>query len=149
MQTINGKGILLVKEMEGLRLTAYKDIAGIYTIGFGSTGPHVHEGMVITEPEANALLRSDLLRFEVAVSNMVTSPITQNMFDSLCVFSFNLGSNALKNSTLLKKVNANPNDPNIEQEFLRWNKARVKGALIEVEGLTRRRKKEWELYHSP
>lgn len=145
MRTINGKGIVLITSFEGLRLRAYRDAGrGIWTIGYGSTGAHVHPGMVITEKEAEWLLKTDLVRFEVAVGNLITSPITQNMFDALISFAYNLGAGTLKKSTLLKKVNANPTDPTIRDEFLKYVFANKK----RLPGLVKRRSAEADLYFS-
>lgn len=71
---ISAKGLALIKEFEGCELKAYVCTAGVLTIGIGSTGPHVYEGMTITEAEAEALLLKDLVRFEKAVNELVTAP---------------------------------------------------------------------------
>jgi len=142
MRTVNGKGILLITKMEGLRLKAYKDSVGVWTIGYGSTGDHVHPGMVITQQQAEWFLKTDLTRFEIAVDNLVKSEIRQNQFDALVCFAFNLGSSTLKKSTLLKKVNANPNDPTIRDEFLKYVFANKK----KLPGLIKRRNAEADLY---
>ena len=104
------KGIDLIKEFEGCRLTAYKCPAGVWTIGFGHTGTVdgklIGKGMTITAAKATELLKKDLAEFEAAVNGCVTVPITQNMFDALVSFSFNVGAGALRRSTLLRKLNA-------------------------------------------
>jgi lysozyme len=141
---IGKKGLDLIKSFEGLRLTSYLCAANVITIGYGSTGKHVKKGMVITEDYANRLLLEDVSRFEKAVNKMVTSKINQNMFDALVSFAFNLGEGALQKSTLLKKVNANPEDKAIALEFAKWNKA---GGKV-LNGLVRRREAESKLYFS-
>lgn len=140
---ISQKGISLVKGFEGLELKAYKDSVGVVTIGYGSTGPHVYMGQVITEAQAEALLIKDLSRFESGVTELVKAPLTQNQFDALVSFSFNLGLGNLKSSTLLKKLNAK-DYIGASEEFERWNKA---GGKV-LNGLTRRRLAEKELFLS-
>jgi len=137
------KGIDLIKSFEGLELKAYKDSVGVLTIGYGSTGNHVFAGQSITEAQAEDLLKSDLLRFEKGVSAVVTVPLTQNQFDALISFSFNLGLGNLKSSTLLKKLNAK-DYTGAANEFTRWNKA---GGKV-LSGLTRRREAEKNLFNS-
>ncbi len=140
---IGAKGLALIKEFEGCELTAYKDPVGILTIGYGSTGPHVKAGMRITEAEAEALLRKDLARFEKAVNNLTGGKVTQNQFDALVAFSFNVGEGGLKTSTLLREHNAGDH-AEAARQFLRWNRA---GGRV-LAGLTRRRKAEAALYAS-
>lgn len=138
----------LIKSFEGLRLKAYKDAVGIPTIGYGTTrydnGEAVKIGQEITEDKANELLTYQVFNFASGVNNLVKSTVNQNQFDSLVSFSYNVGLGALKKSTLLKKVNINPTDPTIFDEFLKWNKG---GGMV-LPGLTSRRKKEATLYFS-
>lgn len=136
------RGINLIKAHEGLRLEAYRCPAGIYTIGYGHTAG-VRRGDVIDERRAEQLLAEDLKKFEVVV-NRECPGVNQNQFDALVSFTFNLGETNLRKSTLLKCVKANPNNPNIRTEFLRWNKS--KGEVLP--GLIRRRKAEADLYFS-
>ena len=142
ISVINQAGIDLIKRFEGLRLEAYVCPAGVLTIGYGSTGDHVYPGQVITEPEAEELLRKDLWRFEDCVSNAVKVPLTDNEYAALVSFTFNVGCGALKDSTLLKRLNAGePKSRVFSEELPRWNK----GAGAELEGLTRRRQAEVDL----
>jgi lysozyme len=134
-------GIALIKRWEGLRLEAYKDPVGIWTIGYGHT-KGVTPGMVITQAQAEQMLRNELFEYEGYVKQYVKAPINQSQFDSLVSFTYNLGPGNLANSTLLKKVNANPSDPTIYDEFVKWNKA---GGEV-LTGLTKRRIEEAELY---
>lgn len=139
------RGINLIKEFEGCRLTAYKCPAGVWTIGYGHTGTvdgkAVSSGMTITAAKATELLKADLSKYEAAVNSYVTVPINQNIFDALVSFSFNVGSNALKSSTLLKKLNSKDYN-GAAAEFPKWNKA---GGTV-LNGLVRRRKAEQELF---
>ena len=140
MQT-SEKGLDLIRKYEGLQLAAYVCPGGKLTIGYGHTGPDVTSGRKITAEQANELLVKDVLRFEKAVNELVTVPMTQGMFDALISFSFNLGAGSLKSSTLLKKLNAYDRE-GAANEFLRWNKA--KGKVLA--GLTARRESERELF---
>lgn len=139
---ISPRGIDLVKQFEGCKLTAYVCPAGVLTIGYGSTGPHVKEGMKIDGAQANALLLKDLERFEAGV-NRLSKKHTQGQFDALVSFAFNLGLGNLEKSTLLKLHNAGKHTEASDQ-FKRWNKA---GGKV-LAGLTRRREAEAALYLS-
>lgn len=137
-------GLNIIKEFEGLRLKAYYCPAGILTIGYGSTGPHVKLGMVITEAEADALLREDLDRFEDAVH--VACPLaSQNQFDAMVSLAFNIGIANFRKSTVLRAHKAGDH-MTAANAFAMWNKARVKGVLQPLTGLTRRRAAEANLY---
>ncbi len=122
---------------EACKLTAYYCPANVLTIGWGSTGNHVYEGMTITQQEADELFVKDQKRFVDAVNNLVKVPLTQNQFDSLVSFVYNVGEGNFKTSTLLRKLNAYDYEGAAE-EFLRWNRG---GGKV-LAGLTRRRKSE-------
>lgn len=146
MRRINERGIALLKRYEGCELTAYRCPAGKLTIGFGSTGSHVKEGMVITAPEAEVLLKRDIARFETAVDAILGStPATSNQFSALVCFAFNLGVQALLKSTLMKKHKAG-DFAAAAQQFASWNKIRKNGHLVPLAGLTARREAERKLY---
>ena len=139
-------GLALIKEFEGCVLTAYPDPAtggDPWTIGVGHTGPEVVPGLTITEEKAMDYLREDVDDAEWCVSKWVLVPITQGQFDALVSFAFNLGCLALRNSTLLRKLNAGDDD-GAASEFLRWNKAN--GQVMA--GLTRRREAEMKLFNA-
>ena len=141
--------INLIKMFEGYKAKAYLCPANVPTIGWGSTmysdGKKVKLGETINEQQANELLMWELKNKSNALYGL---NLNQNQFDSLLSFIYNLGIGAFANSTLRKKIVANPNDPIIKNEFMKWNKARVGGQLIELKGLTRRRIAEAELYFS-
>ena len=141
MMQISENGLDLIRKYEGLKLAAYVCPGKKLTIGYGHTGPDVKSGKKINVEEANALLQKDVQRFEHAVNELVTAPMTQGMFDALISFSFNLGAGSLKGSTLLKKLNADDREAAAE-EFLKWNKANGKV----LAGLTKRRECERELF---
>ena len=138
-------GRAFIGRHEGLRLSAYRDAAGIWTIGYGHTaaaGPPVPvAAMTITAAEADAILGRDLARFEAAVARLVTVALSQGEFDALVSFAFNVGEGALGRSTLLKKLNAGDRS-GAAAEFGRWNKA---GGRV-LAGLTRRRAEERAMF---
>lgn len=140
-------GIELIKKFEGFMSKPYKCPAGIPTIGYGATfypdGKKVTmSDKAITEAEGTALLASMLTKFEQYVDSYCIDTITQNQFDALVSFCYNLGPANLKASTLLKKVNLNPNDETIRAEFMKWTKAGGKT----LKGLVTRRTAEADLY---
>ena len=133
----------LIKEFEGCKLEAYPDPASggePWTIGVGST-TGVHKGMVITQEQADEYLVNDVAYSAKAVNQMVSGKITQNQFDALVSFAFNLGTGNLRNSTLLKKLNKDDFE-NAANEFLKWDMA----SGHQMAGLTRRRKAERALF---
>jgi lysozyme len=145
----SAKGLNLIKTFEGLSLKPYLCPAGIPTIGYGSTfysnGTKVKIiDKPISEYQATTLLMNTLRHYEQSVDSFCRDDISQTQFDALVSFAYNCGVGNLKSSTLLKKVNANPNDPTIRQEFLKWNKG---GGKV-LSGLTKRRTAEADLYES-
>lgn len=146
---ISKRGIELIKKFEGLKLKPYLCSAGVPTIGYGNTfyenGKKVQlSDPVISQERADQLLSFTLTSFEKYVDSYCRDDISQNQFDALVSFCFNLGPNSLKSSTLLKKVNINPTDPTIKDEFLKWTKA---GGRV-LKGLVTRRTAEAECYFS-
>ena len=98
-------GLALTKQFEGLRLVAYQDCAGIWTVGYGHTGRDVRPGRVVSEFEAEVLLRVDLRDAIACVNSSVEVPIEQHQFDALVDFCFNAGRGNFSRSSLLGKVN--------------------------------------------
>ncbi len=127
-------------------LLAYKCPAGVWTIGIGTTiypnGSRVREGDLITRLQAYDFLKHDMRTTQQVVDSYTCDEVSQCQFDALVSFAYNLGNSALKGSTLLKKVNMNPNDPSIQGEFDKWVFAKGK----KLEGLVKRRKAEGFLY---
>lgn len=138
---INAEGLALIKRWEGLRLEAYQDVGGVWTIGYGSTGSHVHAGLNITEAGAEALLLADLERFEAAVDRLVKVPLSDNQFAACVSLAFNIGEGAFAKSTLLNVLNQGRYD-DVPAQFMRWNKV---GKKV-VDGLTNRRAAECGLW---
>ena len=144
---LSKRGIELIKKHEGFATFPYKCPAGVPTIGYGATyyldGAKVTmNDEAISEPEAEDLLDKMVAKYAEGVNRYVQVDLNQNQFDALVSFAYNLGLGALKSSTLLKRVNNNPCDPDISYQFSRWNKA---GGVV-LNGLTKRRKEEAELY---
>jgi lysozyme len=154
--TISSRGIDLIKSYEKCKLKAYQVKGDRPTIGWGNTfyenGNPVKLGDVITQERADRLFANILAMYEKGVSQLVFSNINQNQFDALVSFAYNVGldidedtkAEGLGDSTLLKKVNTNPNDPAIRNEFMKWVS---RGTILE-KGLTKRRKTEADLYFS-
>jgi lysozyme len=130
----------LLKEFEGLRLSAYKDVGGVWTIGYGHTKT-AKEGMRITEAGAEALLLEDIAWVTAAIDRYVKVQITDNQYSALVSFIYNVGAGAFRGSTMLRHIN-NKSFNLASDEFPKWNK--VKGKT--VKGLTNRRLKEQELF---
>lgn len=143
------KGIELIKKHEGFKSKPYLCPANVPTIGFGATfypdGRKVKlSDEPISEVIAEVILKKHLEKFEQYVDSYCTDKLNQNQFDALVSFCFNLGPANLKSSTLLKKVNANPNDPTIKDEFMKW----VRAGGRTLRGLVVRRTEEANLYFS-
>ena len=143
--SLSDNGMKLLEQFEGLRLEAYLDSASIATIGFGSikypNGKKVKLGDKITKAQAKQYKLHDLKEFESTVNTSVKVPLTQNQYDALVSLSYNIGSGAFKNSTLLKKLNSGDYKGAAEQ-FLVWNKVNSK----KVQGLVNRREAERNLF---
>lgn len=144
---INQDGLTIIKHFEGLELRAYQDSVGVWTIGYGHTAaagpPTVYAGQVISEAEAEAILKRDLELFEDGVRDLVKVPVNSNQFSALVSFSFNVGLGALAESTLLRKLNAGDYQ-GAADEFPRW----VKAGGQTLPGLVRRRDAERALFLS-
>ena len=138
--TTSQAGIDLIKEFEGCVLTAYKCPAGAWTIGYGHTS-EVCEGQTITQAQAEAYLKTDLVTYENAVNNYVTAALNQNQFDALVSFAYNCGTGALKTSTLLTLLN-NGDYTGAANQLDLWNKG---GGQV-LAGLVRRRAAEKALF---
>lgn len=141
----SSNGRALIRQFEGDKLTAYICPAGVLTIGVGHTGRDVKRGMTITQAQSDALLVADLAKFEAAVARLVKVPVTQNQFDALVSFAFNLGAAALGGSTLLKLLNGG-RYAEASAQFSKWDKATVSGKKVALPGLTKRRAAEAALF---
>ena len=135
------KGLALTQEFEGLRLTAYQDSVGVWTIGYGHTGTDVHSGLSVTQERATELLTQDVSSAVAHVNRLVTIELTQNQFDALVDFVFNAGPGNFAASTLLHKLNAK-DFPGAAAEFPKWCHA----GKIKLPGLLKRREAEMALF---
>jgi len=155
IDTVGAAGLNLIKQKEGFEATPYLCPAKVPTIGYGATyypkdysvvalrGKRVKlSDPAISELAASTLLTNMLDSYEKGVNSFTRDDINQNQFDALVSFAYNLGIAGLKSSTLLKKVNKNPNDPTIRIEFMKWTYANGK----QLKGLVVRRKQEADLY---
>jgi len=130
-----------VRAHEGLRLAAYPDGKGVWTIGFGHTGPEVHEGLIWTQARADAQLAADLARAAETVARLARRRLSDAQMAALISFVFNLGERALAGSTLLARVN-DGRFLDATREFLRFDHA----AEVESKGLLIRRLDEASLF---
>ena len=139
----------LIRKWESQKLECYLCPAGKPTIGYGHTGPDVTmQSKPITVDQAEALLKLDVMKFSREVSNMLLRRPRQAQFDALVSFAFNLGSDALKKSTLLRLINSDQCRPAAD-EFPKWIHAKDQtGKLVPLEGLRRRRAEERALFIS-
>ncbi len=143
-RTINAAGLDIIKSDEGLRLRAYRDLAGIWTIGYGHTP--AAPGQIIDQAEADRLLRHDVKTASKGVNGAVGgAATTSNQFSAMVSLTFNIGLGGFRASTVLRMHKAQKYLVAADA-FLMWNKAHVDGALVPVAGLTRRRSEERLLY---
>lgn len=140
LMNMSEKGLAMLREFEGCKLIAYQCQAGVWTIGVGHTAT-AKPGMMITTDQAMDLLRKDVEKFEYVVNNVVKVQLSQNQFDSLVSFVFNIGATAFKNSTLLKKLNSG-DYAGAANQFSRW----IRAGGIESNGLKKRRSIERSVF---
>tara|TARA_Y100000052_G_scaffold19495_1_gene19230 strand:- start:363 stop:794 length:432 start_codon:yes stop_codon:yes gene_type:complete len=130
------EGLALIKKFEGCELKAYQCSAGVWTIGYGHT-KDVVEGMEITQEQAEQMLVDELHEYESYINKYVTVALSQNQFDALVSWVYNLGPANLSASTMLKVLNSGEYE-DVPAQMKRWNKA---GGKV-LEGLIRRREAE-------
>jgi lysozyme len=139
------RGIGLIKQFEGCRLTAYQDSVGVWTIGYGLTSAagliKVTRGLKITQQQAEEYLVKSLVKYETAVMSLLKRPPTQNQFDAMVSFCYNVGPGNFAKSSVLKHFNAGSNIA-AASAFALWNKA---GGKV-LPGLVKRRKAESDLF---
>lgn len=134
-----------IKSWEGLRLNAYTDSAGVLTIGYGHTGPDVRAGLMWTQAQADAAFDEDTQLARACVESSVTQSLSDQEFGALVSFTFNVGCNAFKSSTLLKKLNAG-DYASVPAELSKWVYVTVAGKKVQSTGLTNRRNAEGGLW---
>ena len=136
-----------IQQFEGLKLKAYKDSVGIWTVGFGNifnldTGKPIKQGDVITQETADRWLKIEVDNLQAKMRKVITVPLNDNQWSALTSLVYNIGFGAFKRSTLLRLLNAGASKEEVAKQFLRWNKAGGK----EVKGLTNRRQAEFNLF---
>lgn len=137
---VGEKGLNLIKRFEGLELATYRCPAGVWTIGYGHTKT-ARPGQRITESKAEDLLKEDLKWVERAIEKNVRVDLTQEQFDALASWTYNLGETNLRSSTMLRRLNNGEYDA-VPSEMKRWNKS---GGRV-LKGLVRRREAEAALW---
>lgn len=155
MKKASKKIVEFISSFEGFEAKPYLDITGKPTIGYGATYYQDGRKVKMSDPPITLQCALDLKEFHIeekekVVRSLVKSNINQNQFDALVSWVYNLGKENLRTSTMLKKINANPNDPTIKNSWVQWNKARdPKTKQLKVSnGLTRRRNEEIAIYFS-
>ena len=136
-----------IQQFEGLKLKAYKDSVGIWTVGFGNifnldTGNPIKEGDEISLETAERWLKIEVDNLQAKMRKVITVPLNDNQWTALTSLAYNIGFGAFKRSTLLRLLNAGASKEEVAKQFLRWNKAGGK----EIKGLTNRRQTESNLY---
>jgi lysozyme len=136
-----------IQQFEGLKLKAYKDSVGIWTVGFGNifnldTGNPIKEGDEITLETAERWLKIEVDNLQAKMRKVITVTLTDNQWTALTSLVYNIGFGAFKRSTLLRLLNAGASKEEVAKQFLRWNKAGGK----EIKGLTNRRQAEFNLF---
>jgi lysozyme len=146
MMRTNAAALDIIKRNEGLRLKAYQDVVGVWTIGYGDTGPDVVPGLVISKQDAEQRLVDRLAReFEPGVRRAIgNAPTTENQFGAMVSLEYNIGVGAFDRSTVAKMHKAG-NHQAAAEAFALWNKA---GGRVYA-GLVRRRQEEADLYLLP
>lgn len=137
---LSDSGLTLLKSLESCGLAPYKDSKGVWTDGYGNTH-NVIPGVSISQDEADTMLLDNVIDTEQAISRLIKVDLTQNQFDALVIFAFNIGVTAFKNSTLLLMLNAG-HYTDASEQFSVWDKCAGKTLL----GLVRRRETEKELF---
>lgn len=147
---LRADGQTVLQYFEQCRLTAYPDSGGIWTIGWGHTGPDVVEGLVITQARADELFADDVhdetADLDVLLKGFV---LRTHQTDALTVLAYNIGTGAFAGSTIHKVLAVHGAGALVEDMWTRWDKATVKGKLVELAGLHTRRVIEWKLFNTP
>lgn len=135
------QGLELTEQFEHCRLTSYQDVKGVWTIGWGHTGPEVRPGLNVTQQQADEWLQDDINWANNVVNSLVHASLTQGEHDALVDFVYNVGSGNFAHSTLLKLLNSGQMDL-AAAEFEKWDLA---GGKV-VAGLLRRREAEKQMF---
>lgn len=147
-QPVSIVAVNMIKEFEGFETHAYIDTDGTAVIGYGLSkieGKPVQIGDRISTKEADSALNRQLKTIQQELDQAITVNLSDDQLGALASLSFNVGVNFVENSTLISKINAGDHH-GAADEFLRWDKANVKGRLVQLPGLTRRRQAERQLF---
>lgn len=149
MKNLSEQGYIFLKDREMLRLEAYKDSAGIWTVGWGHTGPNIASSTKWNQQQAEDAIHNDVKWAERAVNKLVRVPLMQCQFDALVALVFNIGETAFKTSTLLERLNDRDFERATKEEWPRWNKVHSsRNTLVVNRGLTARRAAEVQLFNA-
>jgi lysozyme len=140
-------GIDMIKSFEALRLEPYKDSAGVWTCGYGFTGPEVKQGVAWTLKQAEDALQGRIGAIDGILKGCVVPLITQNQWDALVSLVYNIGQGAFRGSTLLRLLNQR-DFKGAAEEFSKWDKEHRNGVLVEDPSLLKRREAERKLFLS-
>ncbi len=142
---ISVQGRDMLRKFEGCKLTAYLDAAGVLTIGYGCTGPHIFAGQTITEPQAESLLSDRIAHVEMGLAQLVKRVLAQHQWDALVLFSYNVGLGQLGKSTMLKLLNQG-DMAGAAAEFGKWVYVTVRGEKHKLDWQEHRRSAEADLF---
>lgn len=145
---LSAAGLGFIAGKEGKVNAPYRDVAGVWTVCYGSTGAHVLPGGTRTDEQCMTLLREDAQRFVDTVNRCTPAPKNQNQFDAMVSFSYNIGATAYCGSSFARKFNAGDN-LGAAEEFPKWSYATVNGQKVRVQGLVNRRLAERTLFLTP
>lgn len=140
---LNEAGIDLIKHYEGCKLDAYQDIVGVWTIGYGTTGPDIVKGLSWTQEDCDKMLQADLDHVSTRLNSIITVDLTDSQFSACCCLAYNIGLGNFRSSTLLRLINQDRLDQ-ASDEFPKWDHA---GGKV-VQGLLNRRLAEQKLFNS-
>lgn len=144
VRALSASALILLMALEGFSALPYKDIAGVWTDGFGNTA-NVVPGVPVTHEQAKATLVRHVDVFGAGLDRCLLAEPTQNQYDALMLWTYNVGVSAACNSTLMRKLNTGQLPSVWCGELLKWNKVRINGQLVASKGLTKRRTTEQAL----
>ena len=150
MPTFNDAGLQLLKKLEGCRLTAYVDQAGVWTIGYGHTGHEVVPGLCWSQEHAEQALSEDIEHFSLGVERLIKSDLNDNQLSALFIFAYNIGLAGFAGSSAFRDVNASA-FASVPAAMMLWDKIHDlrSGQLIVNDGLVKRRQAEIQLWNTP
>lgn len=145
---IDPQGKALIQSFESCKLTSYQDDGGVWTIGWGHTGPEVKAGQTITQQQADDLFEHDITTACQDIVDLVKVGLTDNEFAALVSFDYNVGRPKFSTSTLLRLLNGG-DFASVPSQLLRWDKIEINDVFVDSPGLLRRRRAEGALWLTP